>query len=198
MARSITVGRPTRRITRSAIDCDEVLTATHSSSPVRYTLRGALLTERLPRRCCTVPSWSNVVIWAPSIIMIGSMIATSTTWPRPVASARAQGGGDGEARRQGGDAVGEPERRQRGRPVGFAGDGGEPAHRLGDGAEPWLPRHRPELPEGSDAGDDEPGVGGMQLGWADAPPLERAGAEVLDQHVRSCRQPQQQVGTLRP
>ena len=83
----MTSGRPTRRITRSAIDCEDVLTATHAPSPVRYTLRGALLTERLPSRCCTAPSWSNVVIWAPSIIMIGSMIATSTTWPRPLASA---------------------------------------------------------------------------------------------------------------
>lgn len=50
---SISSARPTRRITRSAMDCAEVETATQCPSEVRYVLRGALFRERLPVRGCT-------------------------------------------------------------------------------------------------------------------------------------------------
>ena len=46
-------GRPTSRITRSAMLCALVDTATHRPSAHRYVLRGALFDERLPSRGCT-------------------------------------------------------------------------------------------------------------------------------------------------
>jgi hypothetical protein len=49
-------------------------------------LRGALLPERLPVRCCSTPSWSYPMICGPSSVSSGSMIAMSSTWPRPVES----------------------------------------------------------------------------------------------------------------
>ena len=107
-----------------------------------------------------------------------------------------QGGGDGEARRQCGDAVGEPERRQRRRTVGLAGEGGESAHRLGDRPEAGPLGVRAGLSERSDPGDDESRVGGEQRVGTEAPALERARAEVLDQHVAARDQAQQHVGAL--
>ena len=106
----------------------------------------------------------------------------------------AQGGGDGEARRQGGDAVGEPERGQRRWAVRLTGDRGEPAHRLGDRPEPGLLGERTNLAEGGDPGDDQPRVGGVQLVWSDAPALQGSRAEVLDQHVGALGKAQQQGG----
>ncbi len=104
----------------------------------------------------------------------------------------AQRGGDGEARRQGGDAVGETERRQRRRTVGLAGERGEPAHRLGDGSEAGPPGVRAGLAERRHPGDHQRRVGGVELLGPEAPAFQRARAEVLDQHVGACRQPQQQ------
>ena len=50
---SISSGRPTSRITRSATDCADVETATQVPSAVRYVLRGALFADRLPVRSWT-------------------------------------------------------------------------------------------------------------------------------------------------
>ena len=49
-------GRPTSRMTRSAIEVALAETATQRPSAVRYTLRGALWLERLPVRGCSSPS----------------------------------------------------------------------------------------------------------------------------------------------
>ena len=97
--------------------------------------------------------------------------------------ARLQRGHDREGGGERGDAVGEAERRQRGRAVRLAGDRGEAAHRLGERAEAGPRAVRPELAEAGDARDDEAGVERVQHLGADAPAFERAGSEVLDQHV---------------
>ena len=64
--------------------CELVEMATQWPSEVSYVFRGALLEERLPRRSWRVCSWSQREICGPSSAMIGSTMATSTTWPRPV------------------------------------------------------------------------------------------------------------------
>jgi hypothetical protein len=48
-------------------------------------LRGAFTGDRLPTRSITVPSWSYSMSCGSSTVSSGSMIDTSTSWPRPVA-----------------------------------------------------------------------------------------------------------------
>ena len=86
-------------------------------------------------------------------------------------------------RGEGGDPVGEAERRQGRRPVRGTGHRGKTAHRLGESAETGPATIRTGLAEASDACDHEPGVAGVQLFRADAPVLERARPEVLDEDV---------------
>ena len=123
------------------------------------------------------------------------MIARSMTWPRRrcdhvlgsaavIANAQASGA----------DAVGQAERRQRGRSVRFAGDRGEATHRLGQRAEPRPVRVRPELAERRDARDHQPRIAFEQR-RADrkVPALQRPGPEVLDQDVGAADQVEEHV-----
>ena len=96
---------------------------------------------------------------------------------------RAKGRHRGEGGGQGGDAVGEAERRQGRGTVRLPRDRGEPAHRLGKGAESRTTGVRADLAEPGDAGQDETRVVRRELRVAQAPALERAGAEVLDDDV---------------
>ena len=98
---------------------------------------------------------------------------------------------------EGGDAVGEAERRQGRRAVGLARDGREAAHRLGEGAEAGPGRVGAGLAEAGHAGDDEPRVGGVQGGRSEVPAFEGAGPEVLDEDVGVGREPQQERRLLR-
>ena len=109
-----------------------------------------------------------------------------------------QGGGHGLRGGDGGDAVGEAERGQGRRAVGFAGDGREAAHRLGEGAEAGPRRVRAELAERGDPRDDEARVDLGEHVGAEAPALQGAGAEVLDQHVGAGQETFEQVGAGGP
>ena len=80
-----------------------------------------------------------------------------------------------------------------GRAVGKAGLGGVARHALHQRAEARLLRVGPGLAPARDAHDDELGVAGVQHGGAEAHPLERAGAVVLDQHLRALGERQQQL-----
>ena len=91
------------------------------------------------------------------------------------------------ARGERADAVGQAERRQGRRAVGPAGDRGEPAHRLGERAEAGARRVGPDLAEPGDARDDQPRVDLVQPLGRQAPALEGAGPEVLDEHVGARR-----------
>ena len=68
--------------------------------------------------------------------MIGSMMATSTTWPRPLASALRNAAVTAKLVARAAIPSASPNGGSVGGPVGLAGQGGEPAHRLGDRSEP--------------------------------------------------------------
>ena len=104
---------------------------------------------------------------------------------------------DRERGRERGDAVGECERRQQRVAVRLAVEDGEAAHRLGERAEPGPAGVRARLPEAAHAREHEPGIDRRQLLPADAPALERAGAEVLEHDVGALGQPQEEVGACR-
>ena len=72
----------------------------------------------------------------------------------------------------------------------------EAAHRLGQAAEAGPRRVRTDLAEAGDARDHEPRVDRVEASRAEAPALERAGPEVLDQHVGVGGERRQQVGAL--
>ena len=99
----------------------------------------------------------------------------------------------GERRRQPGDLVGERDRRQQWLAVRLAVDRREARHRLGDRGEPGPLGVRAGLPEPGHARDHEPVVAGEQDVGSEPEPLERAGAEVLDQHVGVVEQPEEHV-----
>ena len=101
-------------------------------------------------------------------------------------------------RREAGDAVGEPERRQRRRPVGLAGLMCEPAHRLGQRPERTALRIRAELAEAGHPQHDESGVELVQPVGAQVPLLHHPRAEVLDQDVGLGDEPLEQLAALRP
>ncbi|GAB3849885.1 hypothetical protein GCM10027610_073830 [Dactylosporangium cerinum] len=107
---------------------------------------------------------------------------------------REQCRGHGLRRGDGGDAVGEAERWQRRRPVGLAGDGREPAHRLGEGAEAGPGRIRAELAKRGDPRDDQARVELEQHVGPEAPALQGARPEVLDQDVGAGQEAFEQLG----
>ncbi len=92
----------------------------------------------------------------PTAVMIGSRMAEVDDLALPPARSRGDSAiivADDAAIAA--DAVGEAERRQGRRPVGRAGHRGEPAHRLGQGAEAGPLRVRPVLAEAGDPHDDQ-------------------------------------------
>ena len=113
-----------------------------------------------------------------------------------IALPREQGHGDRRGRRDAGDRVGEAERRERRGSVGLAGEVGEPAHRLGQGAEAGAPGVRAGLAEPGDPHDHQRRIDVVQLLGADAPPLQRARAEVLHDDVGVGGQPEEERGAL--
>ncbi len=76
--------------------------------------------------------------------------------------------------------------------AGEAVDVPDPAHRLRHGREARALRVRAGLPVTGDAREDEPRVDLAQPLVAEVPLLERPGPEVLHQHVRVLREPEQQ------
>ena len=159
--------------------------------PAAVTLRGALLTERLPDRGWTLPSWSYAVIWPPRSIRIGSMMARSTSCPLPLDTAQRRH--DRVCRRESGDAISQAERRQRRRAVLLAGQRGEPAHRLGQRPEARPGGVRPELAERRHSRQHQARVRGRQGLPVQTPALQGARTEVLDHDVRARHQSQQQT-----
>ena len=79
------------------------------------------------------------------------------------------------------------------RPVGVAGDVPDAAHRLADGAEPGPRRVRPGLAEPGHPGDDQARVDLPEPVRAEAPALQRARPEVLQQHVGPFGEPADQI-----
>src|SRR5829696_8839147 len=111
--------------------------------------------------------------------------------PAPASVAGPEGGQDGDRTRQRRDTVGQPERRERRRPVRLARDVGEATHGLSKGAEAWPVLVRAELAEASDAGEDEARVYPAETLVAEVPPLQGARPETLDHNVRiTCESPE--------
>ncbi len=174
---------PMSERTRRATDSVDVDTATHTPSAQRYVPRGTVYGMPEPSRGWSSPRCAQTLGSAPMHWSIDSSRFTSITWPSPVRSRWRKRDHHGERPDHGGDLVGERDRRQERAPVGLAVDGGEPAHRLGQGREPGTAGVGAVLPEAGHAQDDEPGVAADEVVRREAEPLERAGAEVLDEHV---------------
>ncbi len=100
-----------------------------------------------------------------------------------LADARAQRHHRGEGADQPGHLVGQRDRRQQRLAVGLPAERGQPAHRFGDRGEPRPVRVRPVLTEPGDARDHQRWSAGEQHVGPEPEALERAGAEVLDEHV---------------
>jgi hypothetical protein len=83
------------------------------------------------------------------------------------------------------------------RAVGKAGHVAQPAHRLADGAEAGLLRHRPALAEARQAHHDQAGVDLRQRLPAQAELVEHAGAEVLHHDVGLGHQPAHHLDAVR-
>jgi hypothetical protein len=84
-----------------------------------------------------------------------------------------------------------------GRTVGLADELAHAAERLGHRGEPGTPRHRARLAVRRDPRDDELRVDPGQRRRVEAPPVERAGAEVLQQRVGAREQREDGVAALR-
>jgi hypothetical protein len=94
-----------------------------------------------------------------------------------------------EGAHQAGDAVGEPEGRQRWRAVRRSRDVREAAERLGERAEARFLALRAGLAEAGDAHDHEAGIDLVQQLGAETPALEPTRPEVLDEHVGPVAEP---------
>jgi hypothetical protein len=82
------------------------------------------------------------------------------------------------------------------RAVRLAGQIRQAAHRLEDAREAGALGVRPGLAEAGDAQHNQPRIGGEQRVGVEAPALQRAGAEVLHQHVEVFDQLQEQRAPL--
>ena len=111
----------------------------------------------------------------------------------PSSVALVQAGEDRRGRGQRCNSICQPERRQRRRAVGLACDVGKAAHRFRQGPETRPLGIRAELPESCDAGDDDAGVHFEESTRSEIPTLQRARAEVLDEHVGPLDQSKKQV-----
>ena len=100
---------------------------------------------------------------------------------------------DGERSTDPGHPVGQPEGRQRGRPVLLAGLVGEAAHGLGQRAERAALGVGAELAEAGHAQHHQPGVDLEQLPRPDTPALHHPWPEVLDDHIRGLGQAPQDL-----
>ena len=113
----------------------------------------------------------------------------STAWPRPGTLACEERRRDalrGEhARHDIGDRDAEAERRA----IGSARDAHQPAFGLHDGVVARLGASRSGLPEARDRAIDEPRMPWRHRGVVEAQPGQRAGPEVLDEHIRLRDQP---------
>ena len=136
-----------------------------------------------PVRSRIVPNASNSGSSDSITENTDSYSATSTTCPRPVlrrVSMREQRADDAVER---GQRVADRDAGARRRPVRRAGDVAQPAHRLADHAEPRPLAVRPRLAVARDAHHDEPGIVGGERFVGEAPRLQRAGTEILDDDV---------------
>ncbi len=96
-----------------------------------------------------------------------------------------------------GEVVGDRRRAGRHRrAVGIAGEEGEAAEGVGDAAEAGAVAVGAGLPVAGDADHDQPGIAFAQRLPADAPALERADLEILDQDIGLADQALQDVGAL--
>ena len=113
--------------------------------------------------------------------------------PAAGALARVQRHHRAEGRERRGQRVTERHAGPRRRPVGVAGDVPDTAHRLADGAESGPRRVRPGLAEPGHPGDDQAGVDLPEPFRGEAPALQRARPEVLQQHVGPGREAADQI-----
>ena len=103
-----------------------------------------------------------------------------------------------DARVRGGERVADRDACAGRWPVRLAQHVAQPAHRLADRAEPGPRRVRAGLAEAGDAGEHDPRVDPGQHVVAEVPAFQRAGAEVLDQHVADRDQPADRLLALGP
>ncbi len=95
------------------------------------------------------------------------------------------------------DAVGQAERGQGGRPAGLPGHVREATHRLGEGAEAGPCGIWTLLAKAGKAQQHETRVDLLETLRSDAPPLEGAGPEVLDDHISPLSQTDEHFGAFR-
>ena len=120
------------------------------------------------------------------------------TWPAPPSTSTWR---SATMHREGavepGDHVGERGRRQDRLAVGEAGARGIARHALDQRAEAGPVAVGPVLAPARDAHDDEPRVARVQHVRAEPHLLQRAGAEILDQHLARCGEVEQQLAAAR-
>ena len=163
--------------------CALVETATHRPSAHRYVLRGALFDDRLPMPRLDVAE----------LVVPGDLRAEHghdrlddgevDDLARAGALARAQRQHHARTPPRARDTVGQPERRQGRRAVGLAGDAANPLIASARVPKPGRPAYGPIWPKPVIRAITSRGLTRVQLGRAEPPALQGAGAEVLDQHV---------------
>ncbi len=99
------------------------------------------------------------------------------------AVALAQGGEDGDGRRETGQVVDKRRPGSAWRRLWRSGDRHDPGHRLDDVIVGRARRHRPVLAEARDRAVDDAGIDGADRLEAHAQAMRRAGSPVLDHHV---------------
>ena len=107
-----------------------------------------------------------------------------------------QGGQDSHRAEQAGDGIGNGIAEVQRPSVFLAADLREAAHRLEDPGEAWPPGIGTVLAEPGDPQDGEARIEALQPGSRDAPAVERARAEVLDQHVGVGHQPGKEIAAF--
>ena len=109
---------------------------------------------------------------------------------------RVEGHQCADAREDGGECVADRDACSCRRPVGFADDAAETAHRLADRAVPRPVGVRSGLAVARHPHDDQPRVQRHEVTRSEAPPLERPGSEVLDEDVGIGDEPANDLLTL--
>ena len=159
----------------------------------RYVFRGALLEDRLPRRSWRVlqlvPARDLRAEQRHDRFHDGDVDHLAPPGRLPLVEGRH----DRERRCQRGDPVGQAERWEGRRPVRLTGRRREPAHRLGQRAEPGTAAIRADLSEAGDPGEDEARVVLAQPVVGQPPAFERVRTEVLDDDVRAGGEPAERL-----
>ena len=101
-----------------------------------------------------------------------------------------------EGRIEAGKKIADADAGSHGRLTGHAGQGPQLAHRLSNGAEGRLFRHRPALAESGNRDMDQLFIDGLQRLVVETPGRQCSGLEVLDEEIRVPQQSVEQSGSL--